>query len=678
MRVSLLLSGVLLLSMQPTYARPCPPVAPAAPSPARTCAALPRPSPSPSPTQTCAAVPAQPSPSPARSRAPSPFLALYAKLHDARNGYYSAKSIPYHSRETLMVEAPDHGHETTSEALSYSIWLESMYGKATGDWRPLQKAWTVLETFLIPQAAQQSSNGDYNPSSPATYAPEFQSVTQYPAQLDASVPVGNDPIAAELKSKHGPFVYGMHWLLDVDNWYGFGSGTAPTFINTFQRGSAESVWKTIPQPSIEDFSHGGPNGFLDLFTKQSGYAKQWRYTAAPDADARAIEAVYWAKKWADQQGGSAAVDALVPKAARMGDWLRYSFFDKYFKPIGCQDKYAKGKDYSSAHMLMAWYYGWGGPLQPNGWAFRIGSSHIHFGYQNPMTAWILSQQPAFSRGVTANSARDWKTSLERQIQFFYWLQSAEGGIAGGVTNSWNGRYEKYPAGTPTFFGMAYQANPVYDNPPSNGWFGMQTWGMERMIQYYGESRDPRVLPLIRKWVAWVVAQTQWTPGAVQIPATLAWSGAPDANFASPSGLPGKNTKLHVTVVDRSNDVGLSASLARALWRFGTATSDAGILAKANALVDSILLNADAQGFSTVEKRADYSNFATSAGVPPGWTGRMPNGDIISTNSTFLSIRSKYKADPMYTALAAGKTPTFRYHRFWAQTEIALTLGLMRK
>ena len=654
--VSTLLSGVLLVSMRSTSAQTCQSPVRASPSPSQTCS-----SPSPSPSQ-------------------SAFLTLYAKLHDPKNGYYSAKSIPYHSRETLMVEAPDHGHETTSEALSYSIWLEAMHGKVTGDWQPLQKAWTVLETFLIPQLSQQSTNGDYNPSSPATYAPEFQTIAQYPAQLDSSVPVGNDPIAADLKSKHGPFVYGMHWLLDVDNWFGFGTGSNPTFINTFQRGSSESVWKAIPQPSIEDFSNGGQNGFLDLFTKQSEYAKQWRYTVAPDADARAIEAVYWAKKWADQRGGSPAVDALVLKAAQMGDWLRYSFFDKYFKPIGCQDKYAKGKDYNSAHYLMSWYYAFGGPLQPNGWAFRIGASHIHFGYQNPMTAWILSSQPAFTKGVTSNAARDWKTSLERQIQFYYWLQSAEGGIAGGVTNSWNGRYEKYPAGTPTFFGMAYQANPVYDSPPSNGWFGMQSWSVERLIQYYGESRDPRVLPLIRKWVLWVVAQTRWTPGAVQIPATLAWSGAPDANFASPSGVPAANAKLHVTVVDRNNDVGLSASLARALWRFGMITTDAGLVAKANALVDSILLNADAQGFSTVEKRADYVNFAVSAGVPPGWSGKMPNGDLLSTNSTFLSIRSKYKADPMYpalaTALAAGKVPQFRYHRFWAQAEIALTLGLM--
>ncbi|MBM7094071.1 hypothetical protein JTP67_37320, partial [Streptomyces sp. S12] len=44
------------------------------------------------------------------------FLDLYGKITDPANGYFSPEGIPYHSVETLIVEAPDHGHETTSEA----------------------------------------------------------------------------------------------------------------------------------------------------------------------------------------------------------------------------------------------------------------------------------------------------------------------------------------------------------------------------------------------------------------------------------------------------------------------------------------------------------------------------------------------------------------------------------
>ncbi|TDC04556.1 cellulose 1,4-beta-cellobiosidase, partial [Streptomyces sp. 8K308] len=47
------------------------------------------------------------------------FLELYEEIKDPANGYFSDEGIPYHSVETLIVEAPDHGHETTSEAYSY-------------------------------------------------------------------------------------------------------------------------------------------------------------------------------------------------------------------------------------------------------------------------------------------------------------------------------------------------------------------------------------------------------------------------------------------------------------------------------------------------------------------------------------------------------------------------------
>lgn len=103
-----------------------------------------------------------------------------------------------------------------------------------------------------------------------------------------------------------------------------------------------------------------------------------------------------------------------------------------------------------------------------GWAWRIGSSFAHFGYQNPLTAWVLSSQSAF-KPASATGASDWATSLGRQIEFYQWLQSAEGAIAGGATNSWKGAYAAHPAGAATFYGMAYDWEPVYHDPPSNQW-----------------------------------------------------------------------------------------------------------------------------------------------------------------------------------------------------------------
>lgn len=152
------------------------------------------------------------------------FLDLYGKITDPANGYFSSEGIPYHSVETLIVEAPDHGHETTSEAYSYLIWLQAMYGKITGDWAKFNGAWDTMETYMIPTHADQPTNSFYDASKPATYAPEHDTPNEYPAVLDGSAASGSDPIASELKSAYGTDdIYGMHWIQDVDNVYGYGN-----------------------------------------------------------------------------------------------------------------------------------------------------------------------------------------------------------------------------------------------------------------------------------------------------------------------------------------------------------------------------------------------------------------------------------------------------------------------
>ncbi len=191
------------------------------------------------------------------------FIAMWNDIHDPKNGYFSPKGIPYHSVETLLCEAPDIGHETTSEAYSYWIWLEAMYGRITKDWSYLSDAWANAEANIIPGAADQPTASSYSPSKPASYVAELPLVTQYPPALQMEIPVGQDPIAAELQAAYGNSnVYGMHWLIDVDNWYGFGrrsdGKTAPAFINTFQRGPEESAFETIAQPSWDELKWAAP------------------------------------------------------------------------------------------------------------------------------------------------------------------------------------------------------------------------------------------------------------------------------------------------------------------------------------------------------------------------------------------------------------------------------------
>ncbi|GLY47075.1 cellulose 1,4-beta-cellobiosidase [Lentzea sp. NBRC 102530] len=622
------------------------------------------------------------------------FLDQYNKIKDPANGYFRKFGdllVPYHSVETLMVEAPDHGHQTTSEAFSYYLWLEASYARVTGDWAPFKSAFASMEKFIIPAKADQPTNDKYDPSKPATYAPEHPRMNQYPSVLDSTVPVGQDPLAAELKTAYGNSdVYGMHWLIDVDNTYGFGrcgdGTTAPAYINTYQRGSSESVWETIPQPSCDTFKHGGPNGFLDLFTKDSSYAKQWKYTNAPDADARVVQVALLAQQWATAQGKAGDIASEIGKSAKMGDYLRYAMFDKYFKRVGnCSSPTAcpgaTGKN--SAHYLMSWYYAWGGATDTSaGWAWRIGDGASHQGYQNPLAAHALANVPAL-KPLSATGQQDWATSLNRQLEMLQWLQSADGGLAGGVTNSWEGQYGTPPSGTPTFYGMYYDAHPVWRDPPSNRWFGFQVWGIERTAALYRLTGDARAKKILDKWVPWAIANTT-TGTNFQIPSDLEWSGAPDTWNATN---PGANANLRVRVLNHSQDVGVAASYAKVLLNYAARSGDASAKTTGEALLTSLLSKQDSLGIATPETRTDYSRFddvyntSTLEGpyVPSGWTGRMPNGDQIGQGSSFLSMRSMFRNDPQWpkvqSYLDGGPAPTFTYHRFWAQAEIATAFSL---
>ena len=196
-------------------------------------------------------------------------------------------------------------------------------------------------------------------------------------------------------------MYQPMWIMDTDNRYGFGQqedGTStPSWVNSYQRGPEESVWDTIPQPDWDTFKYGGPNGFLDLFNNGGGsFAQQYKYTDAPDADARMVQAAYWADTYAKAQGKESQIAATLAEAAKLGDYLRYSMFDKYFKQISaacsqdgsvaCPAGTSKSNEDT---YLLSWYDAWGGATN-GAWAWRISGTTIHEGYQNPLAAYALS------------------------------------------------------------------------------------------------------------------------------------------------------------------------------------------------------------------------------------------------------------------------------------------------
>jgi hypothetical protein len=280
---------------------------------------------------------------------------------------------------------------------------------------------------------------------------------------------------------------------------------------------------------------------------------------------------------------------------------------------------------------------------------------------------------------------DWARSLERQLELYRWLQSSEGAIAGGVTNSWRGAYGTPPAGTPTFYGMAFDSSPVFADPPSNDWFGFQAWSMERLAEYYYVTADARAELVLAKWVKWVLGATTITDDGFAVPSTLQWSGQPGASWDEKHvSFDGKdarfNAALHVTVKDTAADPGTGASVAKALAFWAARSGDAKARLVAKSLLDRIWAkNHDAKGIFSEEPRKDYKRFNEPLTVPQGWTGKMPNGDKIDASSTFLSIRSKYKSDPDWPRVQAylrgGEVPKLVYHRFWVEAEVATAFGV---
>ena len=605
------------------------------------------------------------------------FNDMFTTLTSSSSGYMSTEGVPYHSIETLMCEAPDYGHETTSEAFSFYVWLGAVKGKISGDWSTYTKAWDVTEQYIIPSSAAQPGVGTYNPSSPASYAPESPNIESYPTSSNSSIASGVDPLSNELNTAYGTkAIYQMHWLLDVDNWYKYGNqadGTSRcSYINTYQRGAHESCWETVNHPEWETFKWGKTNeGFLTLFNNFGTPSKQWRYTSATDADGRQIQASYWAYIWAKEQGKESTIANYTAKATKMGDYLQLSFFDKYFRKIGAGQTTA-GTGYDSAHYLMSWYISWGGAVDGT-WSWRISCSHCHWAYQNPMAAYAMSNEAAFAP-KTATGKTNWTTSLARQVEFYSWLQSAEGAIAGGATNSWNGAYEAYPSGAAQFHGMAYDWQPVYHDPPSNQWFGFQVWSIERMIAYYYASGNATAKAISDKWCTWAMNNTSLNAdGTYQVPSTLSWSGQPGSN-------------LSCTIVDYTNDVGVTSGYAKCLIYYAAACQKwaGGVNATARDMAGSLLdrmwtLYRDAYGVACDETRNDYSRFFDVVYIPSSWTGTTGQGATIKTGNTFTDLRPNYKNDVNWSKVQAahdaGTGVTMKYHRYWAQADYAIANGL---
>lgn len=145
-----------------------------------------------------------------------------------------------------------------------NIWVNG------GNTTDFKTAWNSTDKYIIPTQQDQLTCFSYQPDYPSAYLPEDQTPNDYPTVIDRTVHPGKDILNEELVEIYHTDTsyaisryYSTHWLLDVDNIYGFGqreSGKASdrnVYIDFLRRGPGESIWGSLPAPSWDAFKYGG-------------------------------------------------------------------------------------------------------------------------------------------------------------------------------------------------------------------------------------------------------------------------------------------------------------------------------------------------------------------------------------------------------------------------------------
>jgi hypothetical protein len=617
----------------------------------------------------------------------------------------------------------------------------------------------------------------HNVDRPADYIPNANSPSLYPRVSNLAAPVGVDPLWNDLVAEYGTNrMHMMHWILDVEGAYGyhnFDGSTKNVYINTYQRGLQESSFETVTHGTWNDWNNGGGiYGFEPLFTQglpvypaaPFDYGRKWSYTCAPDAEVRAVQWAFSAKKFAEAQGLQAQIASSQQQAVMMADYTRYALFDKYFRKIGKNDQATSWPEagqtvdaqgdgvYASCHFLINWYVSWGGEIVPPDepvdpetglqrdpyYNFLVSCSECHQGYQGVDMAYAVATGGGGMAPSTPGSGDVWLGSLYRQIEMIRWLQSPEGPIAGGVTNSMFDQYINLTDGRETaqFYGMDYVYSPVWHDPVSNNWVGFQGWGQGRTANLFLEVSDktnalavairPNLEIILDRLVGWFLPLVTFDGLEFSLPSTISWVNETEVvgetvNTANLEGtfeyLPSldwdgtgdygafwnastvPNPNLHSSVLSMGQDLGVAAGMSYLLICYAKAKENmgkwetvipntAGLTAKdaytiARGLLDRSWGRFDGVGVAVDEPRGDYNRMGDQVYVPTIFTGAMPNGDAVVNGATFISIRSFLMDDPMWPVCEAyingtGPAPVFRYHRFWAQCEFAISCAAMEK
>ncbi|CAM5723378.1 hypothetical protein SALBM217S_04431 [Streptomyces griseoloalbus] len=365
----------------------------------------------------------------------------------------------------------------------------------------------------------------------------------------------------------------------------------------------------------------------------------------------------------------------------MGDYLRYAMYDKYFKKMGNCTRHVPalagtGKD--ASHYLLSWYYAWGGATDTSaGWSWRIGSSHAHGGYQNPLAAYALATLRPAEAEVGLLARRTGRSPTTGS-----WSSTAGSSPtrapsrAARPTAGRAATPPRRPAHRPSTACTTTRSRCTTTRRRTSG-SASRRGLMERVAEVYQQTGNAQAKAVLRQVGRLGAVPDHGEPGRF-VPHPVHAAAGP----ARPT--PGTRRRRAPTAgcTSRSSTTPTTSvwhGYAKVLTYYAARSGDTEAADTAKALLDGMWANnQDDLGIAVPETRTDYQRFDDPVHVPSGWTGTMPNGYWIDSSSTFLSIRSFYQDDPAWSKiesyLEGGSAPVFTYHRFWAQADIATAMG----
>ena len=256
----------------------------------------------------------------------------------------------------------------------------------------------------------------------------------------------------------------------------------------------------------------------------------------------------------------------------MGDYLRYTLFDKYFKTIGCTSpRCPAGTGKDSAHYLLSWYYAWGGALDSSR---RLGLAH------RLVARALRLPEPARGLGAVDRLGPDAEVGRPPRP-----TGRPRSSVSSSSTPGCRPPRAASPVVRPTA-GTARTRRRRPARPRSTAWATprrpstttrRRTSGSACRRGASSASPSCTTPPATRRPRR---SSTSGSPGSSRtsrtdgadwkVPSELTWTGKPDTwNKANP----GSNSGLSVAVKSYGQDVGVAGDTARALLFYAAKSGD---------------------------------------------------------------------------------------------------------